>query len=156
MSAVTVRLEARIAFFCHRQKKVIDRGFCLLAKSSIWGKTRVFPQTLLAFLGARRYAPCCALCAQLPCFARCSGLCPDLAEALPLHSASLLKKAGRKLFKAIPHNYCRAITPANFSADCRKRRSNTDVFQGVFGKNDGKFASNRRQSPKGGNCAVLP
>ena len=36
--------------------------------------------------------------------------------------------------KATPHNYCRVIASANFSADCRKRRSNTDVFQGVFGK----------------------
>ena len=58
--------------------------------------------------------------------------------------------------KAIPHNYCRVIASANFSSDCRKLRSNTVVFQGVFGKNDGKFASKRRQSPKGGNCAVLP
>ena len=31
------------------------------------------------------------------------------------------------IFKAIPHNYCRAVAPANFSADCPKRRSNTGV-----------------------------
>ena len=57
-------------------------------------------------------------------------------------------------FKAIPHKDCAMIAQSDFSSDCQKLRRNTGVFQGVFSKNDGKYAS-RVQSPKGGLCAVL-
>ena len=41
------------------------------------------------------------------------------------------------------------IAPSDFSSDCQKRRRNTDVFQGVFGENDGKYANKMCVQPVG-------
>ena len=51
--------------------------------------------------------------------------------------------SGLNLFKikAIPHKDCNANMQLAFSSDWSKRRRNTDVFQGVLGKNDGKDSS---------------
>ncbi len=48
------------------------------------------------------------------------------------------------------------IAPPNFSSDCQKRRRNTDVFQGAFGKNDGKYRCKMRVQPAGVIYSVVP
>ncbi len=48
------------------------------------------------------------------------------------------------------------IAPPNFSSDCQKRRRNTDVFQGAFGKNDGKYRCKMRVQPAGVIYSELP
>ena len=58
--------------------------------------------------------------------------------------------------KATPHRDCASDSEHNFLSDRQNRRRNTDVFQGDFGENDGKFAGRWRAKPTGGLCAVLP
>ena len=62
-------------------------------------------------------------------------------EIMTFYVCVVCDKKFKLSFKAIPHKDCRADAQPAFTSDCSKRRGNTDIFQGVLGKNYGKDAS---------------
>ena len=61
-----------------------------------------------------------------------------------------------KVFKAIPHNYCRAIAPQIFRQIVQKRRRRAGARQGVFVQYGGKDASKMRTKPLGVIYSAIP
>lgn len=87
---------------------------------------------------------------------------PRHVEGIALLAALSAPVAGHVLndhdgvFKATPYNYCRAVAPQIFRQIVQIERSKAAAFQAKFVQDDEKYASKRRQSPTGGNCAALP